>query len=98
MAREFSIQTLYNASAAGTGSWFNLDYRDDRGETERIVSAAMHGSDTITVEGSVDQTTAHVLDTLGGATADFGVISGPWPYIRVIKAGTNGVATVKLVG
>ena len=96
--REFTVRTLYDDSVAGSSAWQPLDYKDDRGEAERIVSAAMHGSDTITVEGSVDQATVHVLDTLGGATTDFGVISGPWPYVRVTKAGTNGNATVKLVG
>lgn len=98
MSREFSVKTLYDDSVTGSSAWHPLDYRDDQGEAERIVSAAMNASDTITVEVSLDQTTAHTLDTLGGATADFTVISGPWPYVRVTKAGTNGNATVKLVG
>lgn len=99
MAREFSVRQIYSATAAASSSAYSLDFRDDRGETERLVIAnVMHASDTITVEGSADNSVWHTLDTLGGATKDFALISGPWPWLRVTKAGTNDIATVLLVG
>lgn len=97
MAREFSVKTIYEGTAAANGSSYALDYRSDQGETERIVAATMNGSDTITVQASLDETTWFTLDTFSG-TSDFYVVSGPWPYLRAVKAGTTASATVKLVG
>lgn len=98
MARIFSTKTIYDASAAGTGASYELDYRDDYGEAVRAVVATLNASDSLAIQVSIDDTTFITAATLTGATSGSALIAGPWRYIRVVKTGTNGAAVVKVNG
>lgn len=98
MPRIFSIKTIYDASAAATGSGYELDYRDDYGECTRAVVAAMNASDSLAIQVSLDDSTYVTAATLTGSATASALIAGPWRYIRVVKTGTNGTATVKVSG
>jgi hypothetical protein len=99
-------KVLYNAQAAGTGSWFRLDSRHEESATRAIQGVVVTG-DTITLQGTtydVKGSTANVTSnitaddivTLQTYTASFAdVINGPWTYIRVVKTGSTGIAKVQ---
>ena len=98
MPRIFSTKTIFSSSAATTGASTELDFRDDLGECTRAVVAAMNASDSLAVQVSLDDTTFVTAATLTGSAAVSALVAGPWRYIRVVKTGTNGSATVKVNG
>lgn len=101
-----SNKVLWNATAAGTGSWFNLDSR-----FEDFAQRAIHGTvtsgDTIAIQGITkdiritDTGSLATLDsadiaTIGSYTADFAdILNGNWTWIRVVKTGSTGPSKVQ---
>lgn len=98
MPRIFSTKTIFESSAATTGASTELDFKDDLGECTRAVVASMNASDSLAVQVSVDDSTYIPAATLTGASTASALVAGPWRYIRVVKTGTNGSATVKVNG
>lgn len=98
MPRIFSTKTIFSGTAAATGLSCELDFRDDYGEPVRAVVAALHASDSLSVEVSLDDSAYIPATVFTGTTAASALIAGPWRYIRVVKTGTNGTATVKVNG
>jgi hypothetical protein len=99
MPRMLSTKTLMNnITAADTSASQPLDYKDDYGEVTRAVVATLNASDSLAVQVSLDDVTYITAATLTGATTASALIAGPWAYMRVVKTGTNGAATVKVNG
>lgn len=96
--RVFSLKTIFSGSGADTGSGYSLDFRFDYGEPVRAVVATLNASDSLAIQVSLDDTTYITAATITGATSGSALIAGPWAYMRVVKTGTNGTATVKVIG
>lgn len=96
---------LYNSADAATSSWIPLDVRYEENSQRAIIVSLVSG-DTVTIEGTVwdvkgidksglDDLTASDITTLKEYTeSEEDVLEGPWTYIRIVKAGTAGVAKV----
>ena len=98
-------KVLYNASAAGTGDWFELD-TSKNGENMRSIHGQVAAGDTIVIQGTTiraaDRTalaeviTSTDIATLKTFTSDFAdTLLGTWSFIRVVKTGANGTSKVQ---
>lgn len=99
-------KVLYNASAAGNGSWIALDTRYEKQPT-RAIQGTVTAGDTITIQGITKETkgidksflttlAAEDITTLDSYTADFSdILNGNWTYIRAVKTGTTGTSKVQ---
>lgn len=98
---------LYNASAAGSGSWIHLDSRYEN-QPLRPFQISMNASDTIAIQGTtlrakdaveldtlITSSDITTLETYTGSTDVNDVIVGSWTFIRAVKTGTNGTAKVQ---
>lgn len=97
---------LYNATAAGTGSWVELDIRYDKAPFRTLIFSVTAG-DTLELQGitkdfkGIDETwltslTASEITSLKTYTASGNdVLEGPWTHIRVVKTGTAGNGLVE---
>lgn len=85
--------TLYDASAAGTGTAYPLDYRFPTTPT-RAVQITMNAADTIALQGTIDGTHWFQIASHTGGTSFVDTLSIPYFAIRVVKTGTAGTALV----
>lgn len=94
MAISLRVTTMYNASAAAAGTSFPTDYRF--GEMQvRTIFVTLNTADTVAIQASPDGTTWYdVATTEASATSAVLTLTGPYPFLRVNKTGTAGVATV----
>jgi len=93
---------LYDAVAAGTGSWVALDSRHDDNPASRPLRIVLTAGDTLTLQGIVkdakgidksflDNLLAEDISTLKIYTvSEVDILDGSWTYIRAIKTGTAG--------
>lgn len=97
-----SNKVLMNQTTAGTGTTFPLDVRYDLSPM-RAVHGTVTTGDSVTIQGTTwdrrgpDKTNlaSATFHNLGTYTANFtDILNGPWTYIRIVKTGTAGNATV----
>lgn len=97
------FKTLYNDSAAGTGTVFPLDVRYDISPS-RVLQGTVTAGDTIKIQGTTwdnrgpDKTglASATWSDITSFTANFTyTLTGPWTYIRIVKTGTTGTAVVQ---
>lgn len=93
---------VYDAIAAGTGSWIPLDVRYEEDSTARPLRIVLTAGDTLTLQGILkdekgidksffDTLLAEDISTLKiYTTSETDVLDGNWTYIRAIKTGTAG--------
>lgn len=93
---------LYDALAAGTGDWIQLDTRYDESPAGRPLRVVLTAGDTLTLQGilkdekGIDKSflnslLAEDISTLKiYTTSQVDVLDGNWTYIRAIKTGTAG--------
>lgn len=97
MSGQLRAVTLVNVAAAGTypsTAGYPLDYRQELSSQGRTVHvAAVNAADTVQVQTSIDGTNWANQGTALAAPAVVS-ISGPWAFLRVVKTGATGVATV----
>lgn len=99
---------LINQTAAITTGWVRLDNRYET-FSQRAIQINLTSGDTVELQAIVkdvkgDKTAGAWLNNLQPgditslkvyAVSENDVLEGPWTYIRAIKAGTNGLATVE---
>ena len=86
--------TLFNATAAGNGTAFPLDWVDYETQLRTVVTN-LAAADTIAIQGTVDGGTTWAQIASHNAAGIFAdTISGPWQQLRVVKTGALGNATV----
>lgn len=98
---------LYNASAAGNGSWIHLDSRYEN-QPLRPFQISMNASDTIEIQGTtlrakdavelatlITSSDITTLESYTGNADVNDVIVGSWTFIRAVKTGTAGTAKVQ---
>ncbi len=99
---------LYNATTAGTGSWFRLDNRYET-ISVRPLHFSITAGDTFVLQAIVkdvrgdgdgltylDSLLPSEISTLGTfATSTDELLEGNYSWIRVVKSGTNGVGVVE---
>lgn len=99
-------KTLYFSSGASNGDWIMLNPRDK--ENVRTIQVDMNAADTITIQATtkaakdkneladiIANRDIVVLKTYTGDTSFVDTINGPFTFIRAVKTGTAGVATVQ---
>ena len=95
-------KTLWDATAAGTGTAIALDSRYDKAPFRPIQGTVTTG-DTIAIQGTTwdnrgpDKTGLSTAPwtTIKSYTADFNdVLTGDWTYLRVVKTGSTGSSKV----
>jgi hypothetical protein len=81
-----------------TGQVIAADHRFKE-VNERCYIGTLTSGDSITIEAKFrpGDTTWYAIESITD-TAFAGVLRGPWPFIRVNKVGTNGVATFDIMG
>ncbi len=106
MPQRLRYKELYNSSAAGNGTWMQLDSRYGE-QPYRNISVNLVSGDTVLIEATavdnpgVDKSFLTTLDsskitTLTTITASGNYsITGPWAFIRAVKTGTAGTAVVE---
>jgi len=96
------FKTLWNATAAGTGTPVALDVRYDESPF-RVVQGTVTAGDTIVLQGTTwdnrgpDKTglASATWSPIQSFTANFNTtITGDWTYFRVVKTGATGAALV----
>lgn len=93
MSLTLSSVILWNATDAGTGTSFNLDYRHD-GTQNRRLRTTQNAGDTISIEATLDGTNWFSIASHTGGTAFTDSLSGPYVALRVVKTGAAGAALV----
>lgn len=99
-------KTLYDATAAGTGSWIRLDSRYETHPT-RTIRVSLVAGDTMELQGvvwdtkSIDKSFLDTIDTKYISSiktytqSEQDVLEGPWTYVRAVKSGTNGEGLIE---
>ena len=88
--------TLLNGAAAATGAAVACDWKNDGVQQRRIFIPVMNAADTIAIQGSMDGTNwTNLIAPFTGATSGFLLIEGPIAFIRAVKTGAAGLATVQ---
>jgi hypothetical protein len=90
-------QTITIASGGTASDW----YRCEEGVTHRTFSGVLTSGDTIRVEVSNDDRPNDTLVTKVASqeysTTSFGdTVIGEWSWLRVVKTGSNGAATINV--
>jgi hypothetical protein len=91
-----TFATLLNQSAAGNGTPFACDWKNDGVQQRRVFIPVMNAADTITIQGSMDGTNwTNLIAPFTGATSGFLLVEGPVAQIRAVKTGAAGTALVQ---
>lgn len=97
---------LYDATAAGTGTWYPLDARYEK-ISERALNITLSAGDTLALQAvvkdvkDIDQSYLNTLNpeditTLKTYTQTGNdILKGNWRYLRVVKTGTAGKGTIE---
>lgn len=97
---------MYNVATAGNGAWIPLDVRYET-KPSRALAITVVSGDTVTIQAITQDVRGDNksflsnlqpadIVTLTSMTASGPYeVSGPWTYIRAVKTGTTGVATVE---
>lgn len=92
--------TLLEASAAGAGSWVDLDTKY-LNVYNGLYSVSLESGDWVTIQGRIERTDRAPVFTIATVSATLttpGSITVPYNQIRVVKTGTAGVARAVLYG
>jgi hypothetical protein len=89
--------TLMNQSAAGASALLPngaaCDWRNS-GAQDRNIMTNMNAADTVTIQGTPDNTNWFTIATLTGAASQYTTVKGPFLAIKATKTGTAGTALV----
>ena len=100
------FKTLYNSATAGSSDWIQLDTRYEN-QSNRVLNVVVVAGDTVKVEATAYDPKGGDRDDLASLSTDEITtlstvsstgsyqITGSWPYIRVTKTGTAGIALVE---
>ena len=92
--------TLLEASAAGAGSWVDLDTKY-LNVYNGLYSVSLESGDWVTIQGRIERTDRAPVFNIAIVSATLttpGSITVPYNQIRVVKTGTAGVARAVLYG
>jgi len=98
MTIKLSKVTLFNATAAATGTAFQCDWQNDGQQNRSIITTLANGADSVDIQTSFDGGTTWVSVLTAphtGATTPFlDRLAGPYDQLRVVKTGSAGNALV----
>lgn len=85
-------------SAAGTKAAIRLNDFKNQSSVKRLIVGSMNALDTIIIQGSIDGTTYADIESFTGSSSFWHLLEGHWSYVRAVKVGIVGAATIKIVG